>query len=202
MLTEATAHVTDKWNFNPNNSDQIGALHERVAHRLHSTIITNQGLYIKLGQALGLQAALLPKPYRLAFANIFDAAPTVPHDEIVNVFREDLGKGPDELFESFDPKAIGSASIAQVHKAVIRRHGVDEAGQPTGQTWLEEVAVKVQKPAIRKQIEWDLWSYRFISQQAERIFQMPSEPASLGCILSQSCAERDSLLYSGIHVGA
>ncbi len=145
-----------KLNFNPKNSSEIEALHQRVADRLHHVVQVNQGLFIKMGQAIGLQAALLPKPYRDAFSNIFDAAPMVPYPEIEQVFKQDFdGRTPDDMFESFDRVPVASASIAQVHLATVRRR----AG---GREWTEKVAVKVQKPAIRKQMEWDLWSYRWV----------------------------------------
>jgi hypothetical protein len=35
--------------------------------------------------------------------------------------------------------------------------------------------VKIQKPAIRKQVEWDLWCYRLLSGLAEKLFDMPSQ---------------------------
>jgi aarF domain-containing kinase len=47
--------LIDKWNFTPSNAARIDALHERVAGRLHSTVMANQGLYIKMGQAIGRQ---------------------------------------------------------------------------------------------------------------------------------------------------
>lgn len=131
-------------------------------------IDTNQGLYLKLGQALGqfprhhlvqsshtgLQAALLPKPYREAFGHVFDRAPSVSYSEVVGVFQKDLGMNPDDLFETFSHEPLASASIAQVHKARLKASagGQGEEGK--------EVAVKVQKPAISKQMEWDLFSYR------------------------------------------
>ena len=154
--------LTDKINFNPRKADQINALHERVANRLRWVIDTNQGLYLKLGQALGLQAALLPKPYREAFGHVFDRAPSVSYQEVVKVFMDDLGVRPEDLFEEFSKEPLASASIAQVHKARLKGSGT-------------EVAVKVQKPAIRKQMEWDLFSYRSLMWLAERIFDMPSE---------------------------
>jgi aarF domain-containing kinase len=123
----------------------------------------------------GLQAALLPKPYKEAFANIFDAAPNIPYGEIRQVFTEDFsGRTPAELFTSFDETPIASASIAQVHEAVIDRHEVLPDGT-VGRRWQEKVAVKVQKPAIRKQMEWDLWSYRSLMYLTEKLFDMPSE---------------------------
>jgi aarF domain-containing kinase len=121
----------------------------------------NQGLFIKMGQAIGLQAALLPKPYREAFANIFDSAPSVSYAEIQKVFVRDFGKTPEEVFVSFDELPIASASIAQVHLADVKRWEVNPDGS-RGREWTEKVAVKVQKPAIRKQMEWDLWSYRCV----------------------------------------
>ncbi|KAJ9116125.1 hypothetical protein QFC20_000802 [Naganishia adeliensis] len=122
---------------------------------------------------LGLQAALLPKPYKEAFANIFDAAPNIPYTDIKQVFSEDFaGKAPEELFTSFEETPIASASIAQVHEAVIDRHEVLEDGS-VGKRWQEKVAVKVQKPAIRKQMEWDLWSYRSLMYLTEKLFDMP-----------------------------
>jgi hypothetical protein len=177
----------------------------------------NQGLYIKMGQAIGkcwglatpptetwypypsrpgLQASLLPKPYKEAFANIFDAAPNIPIEEIQQVFREDFaGKVPNQLFTSFSETPIASASIAQVHEAVIDRHEILPDGS-IGKRWQEKVAVKVQKPAIRKQMEWDLWSYRTLMYLTEKLFAMPSMSTgrsmsrlswSLGILSRQQC---------------
>ncbi|WRT68836.1 uncharacterized protein IL334_005817 [Kwoniella shivajii] len=143
------------------DSDKIEALHERVAGRLKWVIDTNQGLYLKLGQALGLQAALLPKPYREAFGHVFDRAPAVSYDE---VFQKDLSLNPLDIFATFSENPLASASIAQVHKATLRPG-------PDGESRV--VAVKVQKPAIEKQMEWDLFSYRSLMWACEKVFDMP-----------------------------
>ncbi|WVQ64100.1 uncharacterized protein L199_002259 [Kwoniella botswanensis] len=156
-----------KINFSPSKADQIEALHERVANRLKWVIDTNQGLYLKLGQALGLQAALLPKPYREAFGHVFDRAPAVSYDEVIGVFQKDLSLNPLDVFETFSEEPLASASIAQVHKATLkpRLGGEGEEGRV--------VAVKVQKPAIEKQMEWDLFSYRSLMWMCEKLFDMP-----------------------------
>lgn len=107
-------------------------------------------MYIKIGQSVALQASILPKPYRVALSQIFDQAPTVPYDEVVKVFKAEFGVHPDEAFESFEHVPAASASIAQVHKARLRR----KAGEPE---WKEDegwVAVKVRKPTVPIQIEW------------------------------------------------
>lgn len=95
--TQVVILLDFKLNFIPEKADQIAALHQRVATRLHWLCVTNQGLYIKLGQALGMQAAVLPKPYQDAFANIFDAAPPCTYKEIEHVFIKDFGKTPQEV---------------------------------------------------------------------------------------------------------
>ncbi|KAL7008769.1 hypothetical protein EMMF5_001515 [Cystobasidiomycetes sp. EMM_F5] len=161
-----------KWNFGPKKTqDEINALHERVAKRMHYVCTKNGGLFIKLGQSIGIQATVMPKPYREAFSTMFDAAPHVSYDEVEKVFREEFsGQSPHDVFEFFDDKPIASASIAQVHRARLRIP--KEGGQP-GETELREVAVKVQKPAIAKQLNLDLWSYQVMLYVYELAFKIP-----------------------------
>lgn len=147
-----------KWNFNPANVEGINALHERVAHRIHDCVIKNGGLYIKAGQVIGIQAAILPAPYREAFSTIFDQAPSEDFSIVKKTVESSLGAPISELFESFDTEPVASASIAQVHRAVLNG---------------KQVAVKVQKSAIPQQIEWDLFSYRLLLSMAENLFGMP-----------------------------
>ncbi|GAA5855130.1 hypothetical protein JCM3766R1_003197, partial [Sporobolomyces carnicolor] len=157
-----------KMNFSPDNPEGIDALHERTANRLHKLCVTNNGMYIKLAQSLAIQAAILPKPYREAFANVFDAAPTVEWDEVVKVFEQEFGCHPDAAFDSFERTPMASASIAQVHKARLKV--VD------GRPWKDDegwVAVKVRKPSVPKQMEWDLFCYRALLWSYEKIFDLP-----------------------------
>ncbi|KAH8925095.1 ABC1-domain-containing protein [Atractiella rhizophila] len=145
------------------NARDLEKLHERVAARIYNLCTSNAGLFIKLGQAIATQASVLPKPYRIALANIFDNVPSIADNEVGNVFRKEFGVGPEEAFEIFDPTPIASASIAQVHKAKLK----DEDGGD----W---VAVKVQKPAIKKQLELDILSYKGLMWAFEWWFEMPA----------------------------
>jgi aarF domain-containing kinase len=175
----------DKWHFNPEKASEIEKMHERVAARFHSTIVTNQGLWIKAGQALGLQAALLPKPYRTAFSDIFDDAPTVPYGEIENVFKQDLaGQTPEDFFAEFGHVAVNSASIAQVHRAKVKRHEMGPDGKPTGKTWLEDVAVKVSKIIQVLACTWMLMKFH-----VKRFKSLPLESKLIG-----TCGVTDSLV--------
>jgi aarF domain-containing kinase len=107
------------------------------------------GLYLKVGQAIAMQAAVLPPAFQKKFAKLFDDAPQESYNAILKVFKQEYGgKTPDEVFlpGSFEHKAVASASIAQVHRAKLKD------GTP--------VAIKIQKPQIATWIHWDLKSYQ------------------------------------------
>ncbi|KAH9927391.1 atypical/ABC1/ABC1-B protein kinase [Amylocystis lapponica] len=156
-----------KLNFTPETSDRIPALHQRVADRVFDLLTENGGLYIKIGQAIANNAALLPRPMQEKFARLFDDAPQVPYAVVRRVFEKEFGRppaGPGGVFEVFDETAAASASIAQVHRAKLRTDdGTDH--------W---VAVKVQKPDVSKQVEWDLGAYRLVMWIYEKyLFDLP-----------------------------
>ncbi|KAI9321246.1 ABC1 family-domain-containing protein [Dichotomocladium elegans] len=156
--------VDYKLNFQPSmdvdSASRIEALHERVANRMFDVFERNGGLYIKMGQVIGTQSAILPPAYQRRARRLFDAAPAEPFEVVERVFREDFdGLRPSDVFAEFELLPVASASIAQVHKARLQ----------TG----EVVAVKIQKPAILKQMNWDLRAYRILLQLYEKIFDLP-----------------------------
>ena len=106
---------------------------------------------------------------QIKFAKLFDDAPQIPYSTVEQVFRSELGRppcGPDGVFEIFEKNAIASASIAQVHKAKL--------WPSLGDTEEKWVAVKVQKPDVGKQMEWDLGVYRAVMWMFERwVFDLP-----------------------------
>lgn len=152
-----------KLNFSPTKAGGISELHQRTADRIKALVEDNQGLYIKLGQQLGTQAAVLPGPYRNAFSSFSDSAPSVPFEDILPVFAASFdGAHPDDVFDAFERTPMASASIAQVHRARLK----DGKGTP--------VAVKVQKPQIPIQVEWDLASYRLMMWLMQTVFDYPT----------------------------
>lgn len=110
-----------------------------------------------MAQSIALQATILPKPYRDAFASIFDQAPQVSFNEVVGVFQSEFGVHPDVAFDDFSRVAIASASIAQVHRARLKV----QPGEPQWKEGEGYVAVKVRKPSVPKQLELDLFAYRY-----------------------------------------
>jgi ubiquinone biosynthesis protein len=98
--------------------------------------------FIKVGQTLSTRADLLPAEAITELSKLQDSGLTVDIDKIRSVVEVELGAPLGELYSWFDPTAMASASIGQVHAARL----------PDGR----EVVVKVQKPGVASQIETDL----------------------------------------------
>ncbi|MBI2061746.1 MAG: hypothetical protein HYT87_18550 [Nitrospirae bacterium] len=98
--------------------------------------------FVKLGQMLSMRPDLVPPGFVEEFQRLQDAVNPLPYDQLKPVFLAELGKDAKEVFATFTEKPIASASIAQVHDAVL----------PSG----ERVVVKLQRPDIEKTIELDL----------------------------------------------
>lgn len=147
-----------KINFRPNPplASSITAVHQRNAERLSDLLRHNGGLYLKIGQAIAMQSAILPPEFQKMFSRMFDDAPQNDWKDVEKVIKEDFGKPVEEVFGvSFtgDPekgvmerKARASASVAQVHWARLADG--------------REVAIKIQKREIAAQVEWDLWAFK------------------------------------------
>ncbi len=111
--------------------------------------------YIKLGQLLSTRSDLLPDPFLKALATLQDDVASVSYEKIEEIFQEEIGERISKAFSSFEKKPLASASIGQVHKAVLH----------SGET----VAVKIQRPGIRKKITEDLDTLMTLSEKAEAI---------------------------------
>ncbi|MBE3048076.1 AarF/ABC1/UbiB kinase family protein, partial [Candidatus Bathyarchaeota archaeon] len=147
-----------KINFRPQplTGGTVQDVHVRNAERLFDLLRANGGLYLKMGQAIAMQSAVLPAEFQKMFSRMFDDAPQDDWSDAEAVMREDFGRSVEEVFGvSFsgeegkgvmERRARASASVAQVHWAKL----------PDGR----EVAIKIQKREIGKQITWDLWAFK------------------------------------------
>lgn len=98
--------------------------------------------YIKLGQLLSTRPDLLPDRYLQALASLQDDLPTISFEEIREIVEAEIGTKISKAFNFFEEEPLASASIGQVHRAELRSGKV--------------VAVKVQRPGIRKKFMNDL----------------------------------------------
>jgi ubiquinone biosynthesis protein len=73
--------------------------------------------YIKLGQILSLREDILPHSVTSELRNLLNRLPVIPFPVFRDLVETDLGRAVDELYSWIDPVPLGSASIAQIHRA-------------------------------------------------------------------------------------
>lgn len=153
--------IAYQYGYRTHKYDHIEDLHEIASEKLLRLLMTNKGLYIKLGQAIANQGTLFPRAYQERFPKLYDSAPLDNWEKMDRMLRINLGDEYEhEHFEWIDKVPVASASIAQVHRGKLKKSG-------------EEVAIKIQHDYIDKQIVVDLMIYRFMSRIYEHVFQMP-----------------------------
>jgi len=107
------------------------------------------GGFAKLGQMLAMRFDMLPPAYYEELKGIFDRMPRVSRRAIRRVIRRDLHHPVELLFARFDDEPIGSASIAQAHRAEL---------------WDgQKVVVKVRRPHIRAVLRADLFNLEILA---------------------------------------
>ncbi|MDX6286946.1 MAG: ubiquinone biosynthesis protein [Frankiales bacterium] len=112
------------------------------AERLAADLEKLGPTFIKVGQLLSTRADLLPPPYIEALARLQDKVEACEFPAIREAVETELGARLSHLFTSFEETPLGSASLAQVHRASLHDG--------------RRVAVKVQRPGIRGQVLEDL----------------------------------------------
>ncbi|CAB4271952.1 unnamed protein product [Prunus armeniaca] len=130
-------------------------VHRRSASRIRKLCEVNRGFYVKAGQFV---AALrqVPKEYSLTLSSLQDQAVPYHFKAIKEVLIHNLGPELSDMFLSLDEHPIAAASIAQVHRGVLKGH--------------QEVAIKVQYPDLEQQMKIDTTTMYFLSKSLAWFF--------------------------------
>jgi ubiquinone biosynthesis protein len=110
--------------------------------------------FVKLGQLLSTRPDLLPEPYTTELAALRDDVRPFPFTQVQTILRQEYARSLDEIFTTVDETPVASASISQVHRAVLR----------DGQV----VALKIRRPEIAKVVQADLDIIKNLAQLVER----------------------------------
>ncbi|MFS7971613.1 putative UbiB domain, protein kinase-like domain superfamily [Helianthus anomalus] len=116
--------------------------HEHAADKIYSMCYDMGGFFLKVAQVIG-KPDLAPAAWVRRLVTLCDQAPGTPSNVVRVVLENELGKTVDDVFERFDWDPIGSASIAQVHRARLKGDKKD-------------VVVKVQHPGVQDLMMTDL----------------------------------------------
>ncbi len=115
---------------------------ESRAIRLRKVLEELGPTYIKLGQLLSTRPDLIPRKFVDELEKLQDQVPPMSFDDVMMQINQELSLEKQDLFEEISPQPLASASIGQVHQAVLK----------TG----EEVVIKIQRQNIQQTISSDL----------------------------------------------
>lgn len=79
--------------------------------------------YIKMGQIMSMQTDTIPQEYLQELGKLRTDVPPMSDEDLHFIIEETYGKNINELFDDFNYKSLGSASIAQVHSARLKSDG-------------------------------------------------------------------------------
>jgi ubiquinone biosynthesis protein len=124
--------------------------------RLRRTLDDLGPTFVKFGQLLSTRSDILPEGVLVELQRLQDTVKPMPAGVAQAILEGELGAPVEEVFEAFDPVPLGSASIGQVHRAVLRGGDV--------------VAIKVRRPEAPARVESDLRLMREFADFLDRRF--------------------------------
>ncbi|RJQ32380.1 MAG: AarF/ABC1/UbiB kinase family protein [Actinobacteria bacterium] len=131
------------------------ATEEVMAKQLRHMLEELGPTFIKMGQLISIRPDLVPPEFIFELEKLQDTVAPMSYTTVKARIEEELRRPMGEIFSSFDKKALASASIGQVHKAILKEGG-------------QTVAVKVMRTNIRSQIDADIDIVRYIASLAQK----------------------------------
>ena len=111
-------------------------------------------IFVKFGQQLSTRRDMLPDDIAVELAKLQDKVPPFPGSIAREIIERALGKKIEEVFHEFDETPLASASVAQVHAALLQ----------DGRAMI----VKVIRPEINRVIRRDLDIIHILAETLER----------------------------------
>jgi ubiquinone biosynthesis protein len=130
-----------------------GPWQQKVIKQLPQTFADLGPTYVKFGQIIASSPGAFGESLSREFRGLLDRVPPADTKEVHELFAEELGRDPSELFAQWEEEPFASASIAQAHYATLHSG--------------EEVVVKIQRPGIRRRVAADLQILKRFAQTAE-----------------------------------
>jgi ubiquinone biosynthesis protein len=145
----------------PRSEAERAAVDERASRVLLALAFDLRGVLIKMCQGIATRSDRFPPSFIEHLKQAHDAVPPQSFEAIQAQVERELGKPLSELFASFDPVPLASASLAQVHAATLHDGS--------------EVAVKVQYPDIEDIVRTDIANMQRACRIYERLDPQPME---------------------------
>ncbi len=139
-----------------------------LARRLCRVLTELGPTFVKLGQVLSVRPDIVPRDMMEELSTLQDRVPPASFEEIEALILEELGRPISECFRELDVRPLASASIAQVHRAVLADGSV--------------VAVKVQRPGIEGRIRSDLHILTSLAQLISGRLKLPGFYTPVGIV--------------------
>lgn len=113
--------------------------------------------FVKIGQTLSTRSEILPKAYCDELEKLQMECDPLPFDQMLAALDDIYGERQGDIFDAIDPTPLGSASLAQVHKARLANGDI--------------VAVKIQRPGVKATMALDIDIMRMVARQASRFMK-------------------------------
>mmetsp|Transcript_7638 Transcript_7638/g.15223 ORF Transcript_7638/g.15223 Transcript_7638/m.15223 type:complete len:590 (-) Transcript_7638:71-1840(-) len=144
-----------------NSPDDVwDKLHEETSKAGLDKIMELQGFYIKSGQMCAANIGnAFPKIWQDTMSVLQDECPSQPYEVVKSIVESEYGKSIHDVFETFEEKPIGAASIGQVHRATLKDGSC--------------VVVKVMYPGVEDVFRGDVRTIKMFAQVAQPVHVPP-----------------------------
>ncbi|XP_020250536.1 uncharacterized protein LOC109827922 isoform X2 [Asparagus officinalis] len=144
-----------KWSYPGGFSEEKQkARRKKSASWLREQVLQLGPTFIKLGQLSSTRSDLFPREFVDELAKLQDRVPAFSPEKARTFIQNELGAPIDVLFKQFEDRPIAAASLGQVHRAILHNG--------------EKVAVKVQRPGLKKLFDIDLKNLKLVAEYFQR----------------------------------